>query len=610
MKTIAKCVAIMAAALLVGCDSIGPGSSPVSANQTVVNPPPPEPITITGSLMDGPVVGGNVFVFFADDIQSVLDAADAADDRLASLSDAAPVASLARVTETEGIYTLTLSADHAGRAVFVVFDNTDSEDVTFLDTPFNMESVTVLSDSGTISRVNITPQSSLVAAQVRSFLPLDAAGVAGAVVTANANVVSAFGEDQIGNELLEEGVDVITLDDDEVVEAASTFLGSLVRSTSVGAELDHDEVLQALALDALDGEIDGTVPASAEVDEDIADRVAAVDDFKSLGEADEEPVVIGSCASTATLLRRACDIDVMDDFLEGVAICQDGEEEELEDCVAEVREEREETLEECGDVHEARAELCEDLDDAVHEPAFGEDYAENFVDPLEIGAGVEPNPYLPLIQGNEWVYTATFIDEDDGEEVTETTTVTVTGKTKLIEGITCLVVRDVVEEDDEVIEVTDDWFAQDLDGNVWYCGEIAENFEFFEGDEPESPELVDIEGSWKAGRDGAKAGILIPAEAEVGDVVRNEILYGEAEDVIEVLSLAGDESAPAADCGGVCLVVSEITPLEPDAEEHTYYLPGVGVILEVDMESDARAELVSFSVADGASSANVHLPID
>ena len=462
-----------------------------------------------------------------------------------------------------------------------------------------MESVTVLSDAGTTSRVNITPQASMVAAQVRTLLPLDASGVAGAIVTANANVVAAFGEDQIGNELLEDGVDVITLDDVEVLEAASTFMGSLVRSTAAGAGLERDDVLEALALDALDGEVDGTVPAGADVDEDIADRVEAVEEFKSLGEARDEPIVVGSCASTATLLKRACDIDSMDDFLEGVASCQDGDadEEEFADCIADVQEEREETLEECADVHDARDSLCEDLDDAVHEPEFGEDYADNFVDPLEIGVSVEANPYFPLLQGHVWVYESTFIDEDDGEEVTETTTVTVTGQTKLIEGITCLVVNDVVAEDGVLIENTDDWFAQDTDGNVWYCGEIAENFEYFDGDEPELPELVDIEGSWKAGREGAEAGILVPAEPEVGDIIRNEVLYGEAEDVIEILSLQGDESVQQADCNGSCLVVKESTPLEPDAEENTYYLPGMGVILEVDVETGARAELISFSRA-------------
>ena len=55
---------------------------------------------------------------------------------------------------------------------------------------------------------------------------------------------------------------------------------------------------------------------------------------------------------------------------------------------------------------------------------------------------------------------------------------------------------------------------QGQDGTVWYFGEIARNYE--EG------ELVDIEGSWVAGVDGAKAGILMPASPSPGQIYRQE----------------------------------------------------------------------------------------
>ena len=38
-----------------------------------------------------------------------------------------------------------------------------------------------------------------------------------------------------------------------------------------------------------------------------------------------------------------------------------------------------------------------------------------------------------------------------------------------------------------LIEDTDDWYAQNLDGNGWYFGEIAQEFE--------DGELVSLEGS-------------------------------------------------------------------------------------------------------------------
>ena len=112
-------------------------------------------------------------------------------------------------------------------------------------------------------------------------------------------------------------------------------------------------------------------------------------------------------------------------------------------------------------------------------------FSQDFVDPREIGKTVTPNPYFPLIAGNQWIFEGTSINEE-GEEETETVTVTVTEDTKLINGINCVTVIDVAEVDEEIQEITDDWYAQDVYGNVWYCGEVSRNFETFEGDEPEN----------------------------------------------------------------------------------------------------------------------------
>ncbi len=79
---------------------------------------------------------------------------------------------------------------------------------------------------------------------------------------------------------------------------------------------------------------------------------------------------------------------------------------------------------------------------------------------------------------------------------------------------------------------------------------------------------------------------------------------------MEVLNLAGGESVAIADCDGICLVLAETTPLEPDALESTYYKPGVGVILEVDEETGARAELISFSAGGGPELSDAKLLIE
>ena len=300
------------------------------------------------------------------------------------------------------------------------------------------------------------------------------------------------------------------------------------------------------------------------------------------------------CDRTANLLRVSCGFEASEDYFSDLATCLNiSHHDDRSDCVSDAKADRLETIEECSVVKGARKDVCDLTGQQAYEPEFGEDYAANFVNPLDIGGSVSPNPYFPMVQGNTWTYEKVF-EDDEGEEVTETILVTVTGKTKVIEGITCVTINDIADEGGEVIEDTDDWYAQDIFGNLWYCGEIAENFETFEGDDPEEAELVDIEGSWKAGRDGAKAGILFPANPYVGETIRQEVLWGDAEDVITIESLTGTQVTPAASCDATCLVTKDFSALEPGVVEFKYFLPGVGLIAETDPESDERLELIEF----------------
>jgi hypothetical protein len=193
-----------------------------------------------------------------------------------------------------------------------------------------------------------------------------------------------------------------------------------------------------------------------------------------------------------------------------------------------------------------------------------------------------------MVAGYRWVY-------EGGDE---TITVTVTHKTIDILGVTCRVVTDVVkDEDGEVIEDTNDWYAQDVDGNVWYFGERSlarEDCDACEG-------LVSTDGSWKAGVNYAKPGIIMmwgDADLKVGKVYRQEFALGEAEDMAEVLSLTAEEKVGLASCeeGDNCLQTADYTPIEPDVLEYKYYKPGIGLILEVDPESGDRVELTDTNI--------------
>lgn len=299
-----------------------------------------------------------------------------------------------------------------------------------------------------------------------------------------------------------------------------------------------------------------------------------------------------ACERTARAMRFSCRNEVQEDYWNAVAVCyNESDPEERSECLAEARVEFSEGQEECREQNLARLELCEDLDESRYDPDFDPaDFATEFTD---------LNGYLPLSPGNLWVY-------EGGDE---TITVEVLDETKLIEGVTCVVVNDLVEEDGVPIEDTDDWMAQALNGDVHYCGEIALNFETFEGDDPELPELVDIEGSFKAGRDGAKSGILMFDFPEVGEIYRQEWALGDAEDVAEVLAndySYGDDpeldefvpqALAEALCDADCVVTLEFSPLEPDAEERKYYAPGIGLFLEVDLEEGETVELVDCNLA-------------
>ena len=201
-------------------------------------------------------------------------------------------------------------------------------------------------------------------------------------------------------------------------------------------------------------------------------------------------------------------------------------------------------------------------------------------DPADFVGGID-NPYLPLRPGNEWVYEVT------GEEP-QTITVTVTDETREVAGVTTTVVRDVVTgADGEVIEETADWFAQDREGNVWYFGEDTTEY-----DERGRP---DTTGSWEAGVDGARAGLVMPATPRLGDGYQQEFYPGEAEDRAEVLALDGTRQLSSGAYEDL-LVTEDTTPLEPGLVEQKYYARGTGLIYEETVSGGSeQVELISFT---------------
>jgi hypothetical protein len=192
------------------------------------------------------------------------------------------------------------------------------------------------------------------------------------------------------------------------------------------------------------------------------------------------------------------------------------------------------------------------------------------IDPSNFVKEVD-NPYFPLKPGTTLAYEGR--SEDGAEHVEDT----VLQETKRVMGVECVVLRDRVWQNGELIEETLDWHAQDKEGNVWYFGENSK--------ELENGKVVSTAGSWEAGVDGALPGIIMPADPKVGDSYRQEYYKGKAEDMAEVISLDGAGlndavNTPYDSFGKDVLVTKDWNPLEPNILEHKYYAPGIGLIGE------------------------------
>ena len=101
------------------------------------------------------------------------------------------------------------------------------------------------------------------------------------------------------------------------------------------------------------------------------------------------------CAASAQSMFLACGFDVKEGFLENLGVCSDTSDADFSSqCVEAAEEESLEDAQECAEILASKLQICEKTQDAVHEVAFGEAFADNFVDPLEIGVSVDPNPWF------------------------------------------------------------------------------------------------------------------------------------------------------------------------------------------------------------------------
>ena len=135
-------------------------------------------------------------------------------------------------------------------------------------------------------------------------------------------------------------------------------------------------------------------------------------------------------------------------------------------------------------------------------------------------------------------------------------------------------------ENGELKEISRNYVAMCVQSrDVYYFGEDVDIYE--------GGRVVSHEGAWLAGRHGAEPGILMPDSAFIlGQRYYQELAPGVALDRAEHVDADVEIDLQAGNFDD-CIEVTETTPLEPGSESTKFYCPGVGLVIDNDLEAIA-----------------------
>ncbi len=133
-------------------------------------------------------------------------------------------------------------------------------------------------------------------------------------------------------------------------------------------------------------------------------------------------------------------------------------------------------------------------------------------------------------------------------------------------------VSDTLIHEGNVLEKTEDCYAQDKDGNVWYFGETTAEYD-------EQGNVTSKEGSWESGVAGAQPGIIMPANPQVNYAARQEFYKGHAEDMFWIVSTDDSAKVPFGSFDQVVRSL-EWSRLEPKVIDEKFYASGIGIVRE------------------------------
>ncbi|MFZ5511489.1 MAG: hypothetical protein ACOZCP_15710 [Pseudomonadota bacterium] len=153
--------------------------------------------------------------------------------------------------------------------------------------------------------------------------------------------------------------------------------------------------------------------------------------------------------------------------------------------------------------------------------------------------------------------------------------ITVLDETRMVDGIVTRVVEEREWKDGKLYEVSRNYFALcEQTRDVFYFGEDVDFYR--------DGKVVKHDGSWLAGQNGNRPGLMMAGTPKLKMKYYQEIAPGVAMDRAEIVSLDETCRTPAGTFAK-CLKVREGSAIEIGAREYKYYAPGIGLVRDEDL---------------------------
>jgi hypothetical protein len=181
------------------------------------------------------------------------------------------------------------------------------------------------------------------------------------------------------------------------------------------------------------------------------------------------------------------------------------------------------------------------------------------------------NQFRPLVPGTQFLLDG-FVIGLNGTRHPHRIETTVTELTKVIDGVSTIVIFERDFHDGQMSESELAFMAQDSGGAIWNLGEYPEVYD--------GEHLLGAPSAWLSGVAGGRAGIEMPGKPRVGGSSFSEGLGPEVgfKDCAAVFK-TDQRLCVRGTCYDGVVVVDEFAPLKRrEGHQRKYYAPGVGTV--------------------------------